>query len=162
MYDASEKMRNNQRHNQSTVPRLNEESFGVEMAVGTEHSFYKVLLEAVEEAFSSLGELVEEKIFCTLEKSFGIRRSEIPYRIEDFSDALEKIFGLGAMHLEISVIKRLQKKVATEYKWDAPEWIVRELTFREYVNMVKQDFEQSNRKLGELSKSGIKEQPTRK
>jgi hypothetical protein len=26
--------------------------------------------------------------------------------------------------------------------------------------MVKQDFEQSNRKLGELSKSGIKEQPT--
>jgi len=160
----SEKMCKNQRHrhNQSTVPRLREESFSVEIAVGTEHFFYKVLFEAVEETFSSLGEFVEEKIFCTLEKSFGIRRSEIPYRIEDFSDALEKIFGLGARRLEISVIKCLHKKIATEYKWNAPEWIVPALTFSEYVNMVKQDFEQPNRKLGELSKREIKEQTTRK
>ncbi len=157
-----EKMRDNQRHNQSTVPRLDDESFSVEVAVGTEQSFYNLLWEAVEEAFSSLGESVKEKIFCTLEKSFGIRRSEIPYRIEDFSDALEKIFGLGAIPLEILVIKRLHKKVATEYRWDAPKWIVPELTFREYVNMVKQNLEQSKGKLGELPENGITEQPTRK
>jgi hypothetical protein len=145
-----EKMHNDQRHNQSTVPRLGDESFSVEITVDTDISFYKVLLEAVEETFSSLGEPVEEKIFCTLEKSFGLKRNEIPFRIEAFSDALEKIFGPGAMPLQISVIKRLHRKVASEYNWDAPQWIVSKLTFREYVNMVKKDFEQSNRKLGLL------------
>ena len=117
--------------------------------------FYQVLLEAVEEAFTSLGEPVEQKIFCTLEKSFGIRRSEIPRRIEDFSAALEKIFGLGAVQLEISVVKRLHKKVLTEYKWNAPEWVVKELTFKEYVNIVKQNFERPNGKFDDSSKSGI-------
>jgi|SRR5208282_2678272 len=154
-----EKMHNTQRRNRSTVPILGEESFSVEITVDTDISFYKVLLEAVEEAFSSLGEPVAEKIFCTLEKSFGLKRSEIPFRIEAFSDALEKIFGLGAMLLEILVIKQLHKKAAIEFKWEAPQWVVQELTFREYVNMVKQNFEQSSRKL-ELSKSGAKEQPT--
>jgi hypothetical protein len=158
---SGEKMRDDQRHDQSSMPRLDEESFSVEMAVGTEHSFYEVLLEAVEEAFSSLGEPVVEKIFCTLEKSFGIRRSEIPCRIEDFSDALEKIFGLGALQLEISVVKRLHIKGATEYKWAVPQWIVRELTFKEYVNMAKQDFEGQS-EIFELSKSEIREQPNRK
>ena len=156
------KVRNDEGHNQSTVPSLDEESFIVEVAVDTENSFRKVLLEAIEEAFFSLGELVEAKIFCTLEKSFGISRSEIPYRIEDFSDALEKIFGLGARPLEISVIKHLHKKVAIEYGWAAPQWVVPELRFKEYINIMKQDFEQSNRKLGELSKNGIEEKPTRK
>ena len=137
-------MRDNQWHNQSTLPAADEESFSVEVAIGIELTFHKVLLETIEEAFSSLGELVEAKIFCTLEKSFGIKRSEIPYRIEDFSDALEKIFGLGALYLEISVIKRLHIRFATEYKWDAPKWIVQELTFREYVNMLKQGFEKQN------------------
>jgi len=156
------KVRNDEGHNQSTVPSLDEESFIVEVAVDTENSFRKVLLEAIEEAFFSLGELVEAKIFCTLEKSFGISRSEIPCRIEDFSDALEKIFGQGAKVLEISVIKHLHRKVAIEYGWVAPQWVVPELRFKEYINIMKQDFEQSNRKLGELSKNGMEEKPTRK
>ena len=154
-------MRDNQRHNQGTMPKLDDESFSVEMTVGTEHSFHELLLEALKEAFSSLGELVEEKIFCTLEKSFGIRRNEIPCRIEDFSDALEKIFGLGAIQLEISVVKRLHIKGATEYNWAVPQWIVRELTFKEYVNMVKRDFA-SQSEIFELSKSENKEQLIRK
>jgi len=140
-------MRDNQRHEQSTVPRLGEESFSIEITVDTDISFHKVLLEAIEEALSSLGEPVEEKIFCTLEKSFGIRRSEIPCRIYDFASALEKIFGLGALQLEISVVKRLHKKGASEFNWVAPQWIVHELTFEEYVNLVKQDFEESKRNL---------------
>jgi hypothetical protein len=134
----SEKMCSNQTHNQGTVSGLDEESFSVEMAGGSEH-FGQVLLEAVEEAFSSLGVPVEQKIFCTLEKTFGIRRSEVPHRIEDFSDAIEKIFGLGAVQLEILVKKRFRKKVLAEYKWDAPEWVVKELTFSEYINMVKRN-----------------------
>jgi hypothetical protein len=92
------------------------------------------VLEAIVEAFSSLGEPVEKKVFCTLEKSFGIRQREISYRIEEFSDALEIIFGLGAIPLEISVVRRLHKNVAAEYEWDAPEWVVSKLTFKEYVN----------------------------
>ena len=126
--------------------RLDEESLGVEVTVGAEQSFYKVLLEAVEDAFSSLGESVGETIFFHLEKSFGIRRSEIPFRIDDFSDALEKIFGLGARHLEILVMKNLHAKVKIDYKWDLPKWIVPELTFKEYIRMMKQNFELAKQK----------------
>ena len=111
------------------------------MTVGAEQSFNKVLLEAVEDAFSSLGESVGEAIFFHLEKSFGIRRSEIPFRIDDFSDALEKIFGLGARHLEILFMKNLRAKPKIEYKWELPKSIVPELTFKEYIHNVKQNFE---------------------
>jgi hypothetical protein len=47
----------------------------------------------------------------------------------------------------------------SEYKLDAPEWIVRDMTFREYVNVVKRNFEQSNtnRKFGQRQIAESKE-----
>ncbi len=110
----------NQRLNQKTAPRLDKEPPAVEVTVGAEQSFYEVLSGAIDEAFSSLGESVREAIFFHPEKTFGIRRSEIPYRIDDFSDALERIFGLGARRLEILFMKNLHAKVGTVCKCGLP------------------------------------------
>ena len=63
--------------------------------------FEDVLLEAVDDAFSSLGENVKTSIYFHLEHKFIIPKQDILYRIDDFSDALERIFGMAAKHLEI-------------------------------------------------------------
>ena len=120
--------------------RLDKESLGVEVTVDAEHSFDKVLLEAVEDAFSSLGESGGEAVFFHLEKSFGIRRSEIPFRIDEFSDALEKIFGLGARQLEIRFMKNLFAKVKIDNERDLPESDGSKLTFAEYVRLINENW----------------------
>lgn len=135
------KLPNRRNYDRKTTPALDMAPLGVEMTVGAEQSFCEILLEAIDEAFSSLGESIGEAMNFHLDKSFGISRREIPFRIDDFSDALEKIFGLGARHLEILIMKNLHAKAKVEYNWDLPKWVVPELTFKEYIRNVKRSFE---------------------
>jgi hypothetical protein len=83
-----------------------------------------------------------------LENKFMIARQNIPYRIDDFSDALERIFGLGARHLEILIMKKLHEKVTCSYKWTGPNWLVPDLTFRKYVELMRLCYEDTG-KIGE-------------
>jgi len=99
--------------------------------------FEDVLQDSIDDAFSSLGEAVKASIYFHLEHKFLITRQEIPYRIEDFSDALDRIFGLGAKHLELLIMKHLYEKVNCLYRWEGPKWLVPDLTFKEYVELIK-------------------------
>jgi len=74
----------------------------------------KILLEAVEEGLSSLGDSPKQAIFFHLETSFEISKDNIPANLTDFSKALEKIFGLGAVYLEKLIAKRLYEKLGLE------------------------------------------------
>jgi hypothetical protein len=102
--------------------------------------FEDVLLDSVDEAFSSLGESVKKSIYFHLEHNFLITKQEIPSRIEDFSGALERIFGLGAKHLELLIMEKLYLKVKCSYKWDGPKWLVPDLTFKQYVELLRIGF----------------------
>jgi hypothetical protein len=119
-----------------TALRLNEAPAVVQATVDTEVAFCKLLGEAIDEAFSSIGESPRKAIYMYLENSFGIAKQEIPYRINDFSDALEKIFGPGARYLEILCIKNIQAKARIDYKRDLPESTGHELTLKEYMRIV--------------------------
>ena len=99
--------------------------------------FEEVLQDSIDEAFSSLGETIKTSIYFHLEHKFLITRQDIPCRIEDFSDALERIFGLGARHLELLIMKNLCKKVNCLYKWEGPKWLVPDLTFQKYVELIR-------------------------
>jgi hypothetical protein len=132
---------NRRNNDRKTTSALDVEPLAVEVTAIAEQSFCKMLLEAIDEAFSSLGESIGEAMYFHLEKTFGIRRSEIPFRIDDFSDTVERIFGLGSRHLEILIVKNLYAKARIEYKRDLPEWVVQELTFKEYIRSVKRSFE---------------------
>jgi len=99
--------------------------------------FEDFLQDSIDEAFSSLGEAVKTSIYFHLEHKFTITRQEIPWRIADFSDALERIFGLGAKHLELLIMKKLYEKVNCLYRWEGPNWLVPDLTFKEYVELVR-------------------------
>jgi len=98
-------------------------------------SFEKLLLEAVDEGLSSLGDSSRQALYFHLEKTFKIKRQDIPHRIEDFADALGEIFGVGAKVLEIMIIKRLYEKVGGVVKYSQGN-----LVFTEYVAAIKQSF----------------------
>lgn len=100
-------------------------------------TFEDVFQESVEEAFSSLGEAVKKSIYYHLELNFRIRKKDIPCRVDDFADALEKIFGVGAQHIELLIMKKLNEKISCSYKWDGPSWLVPDLTFQKYVRLLR-------------------------
>ena len=74
-------------------------------------NFEKVLLEAIDESFSCLGESGKQTIYFHLKTEYKISKEDIPSRIEDFTEALEDIFGLGAKLLEIKIMKNLFTKM---------------------------------------------------
>ena len=102
----------------------------------SKEDFDKLLLEAVDEGLSSIGASSKQAIYFHLEKGFKVKKHEIPYKIEDFADAIEKIFGLGANFLEILIMKRLYEKVGGQFKLRGSQ----DLAFTEYVATVKQSF----------------------
>jgi hypothetical protein len=97
-------------------------------------SFEKLLLEAVDEVFSSLGNSTERAIYLSLAKTFNIEKQAIPRRIDEFADAIEEIFGLGGKLIEIQIMKRLYEKVGQSIEY-SPEQDT--LVFAEYVEAVR-------------------------
>lgn len=74
-----------------------------------------------------------------------IKRQEIPHRIDDFSNALERIFGLGARHLEIMFMKSLHSTIKLVCNWPTwCKWVIPEVTFQEYVCLMKQKLEETS------------------
>jgi len=94
--------------------------------------FEEFLLEAIDEGLSLFGESAKQAVYCHLGKTFKITRQDIPYRLEEFTDAIEGIFGAGAKILEIQIMKCLFKKVGHTFKnYPRPK----DLTFTEYVTV---------------------------
>ncbi len=78
---------------------------------GRKGRFEELLMEAVESVFSSLGKPCKQGIYLYLESRYNISRREIPRRIEDFANALEEIFGIGAKLIEIEIMRLLFRRV---------------------------------------------------
>jgi hypothetical protein len=96
-------------------------------------AFEKLLSEAIDEALASLGESSRQSIYFHLENKFKIAKKDIPYHLKDFTDGLEKIFGLGAQFIEILIMKNLYEKIGKPLKWKENK----EFSFIEYVDAAK-------------------------
>jgi len=104
--------------------------------------FDRLLIEAVEEGLSSLGESSKQAIYFHLEKSFNIKKEKIPSKIETFAMAFERIFGSGASYLEILIIRRLHEKVGGPVQLHEPK----DFTFTEYVNAARRSYVKQKKK----------------
>jgi hypothetical protein len=105
----------------------------------TSKDFHKLFLQAVDGAFSSLGDSARQSIYFHLEMRFRMPRSEIPDRLEDFENGLEKIFGAGTKFLEILIMKRLYETMEPKrriMKWNDDN----EFKFVDYVKATEQSF----------------------
>ncbi len=111
--------------------------------------FEKILLDSIDEALSCLGESPKKLIYFHLEQKFKITRQDIPQRVGDFSEALEQVFGLGAQHLEILIMKNLHAKISCKGKNEGSKGFVSDLTFNKYVEHMKLCYEDEG-KIGEL------------
>lgn len=99
-------------------------------------TFDRILLGAVDDALTLLGDSAKQSIYFHLEDKFGIKKNEIPHRLEDFEAGLEKIFGIGAGFLEIMIMKNLYSKIEQPLEWDESK----EVVFVDYVAAAKQSF----------------------
>ena len=99
-------------------------------------NFNYLLMEAIDEALSSLGESVKQSIYFHIEKKF-VARNEIPENMEDFQGGLEKIFGAGAHFIEILIMKNLHAKIGITFTIEAAD---KQLEFTDYVNAAKKSF----------------------
>jgi len=96
--------------------------------------FDELLLDAVDEAFLSLGESVRKSIYYNLETKFKVSRNEIPQNLKSFQESLEKIFGVAARFLEILIMKNLYKKIGCPFPLNENEL----LEFIKYVETAKE------------------------
>jgi len=77
----------------------------------TEDEFKVTIIETVDESFSSFSNLDKQAVYLHLENTFKIKKQEIPCKIEDFADAIEQMFGIGAKLVEIRIIEALHKRI---------------------------------------------------
>jgi hypothetical protein len=69
--------------------------------------FNEALLEAVDYAFSSLGESCRRALYFHLETTFRLPRRQIPKKPEEFDETLKTIFKSGAAFLEKLILRKL-------------------------------------------------------
>jgi hypothetical protein len=125
---------NSKQQKAKAIEKQNELPFFVELKLNDKRVFCDILLEAIDKSFLSLGEPVKTSIYHYLEKC-EIKKHEIPFRICDFQNALERLFGIGSRSLEILFIKNLSEKIKVKFKNDLSHRIVPELTFQEYIRL---------------------------
>jgi hypothetical protein len=113
---------------------VSEEVSTLEESSSCNRCFEELLLEAVDEELSLLGESVKQAVYHNLKKTFKIDKHAIPYRIHQFATAIEKMFGDGAKLLEIQIMKRLHEKVGQNVEY-FPESA--DLLFIQYVEAAK-------------------------
>jgi hypothetical protein len=97
-------------------------------------TFEELLLEAIDDGLSLLGETGKQAVYCHLETHFKIKSPDIPSKIEEFTDAIERIFGNGAKILEIKIMQCLFKKGGYTLKNYSKQ---QNLTFIEYIVAAK-------------------------
>jgi hypothetical protein len=95
----------------------------------TKEEFKVAIIETIDEIFSSFSNLDKQKIYFHLENSFKIKKQEIPCKIEDFADAIEQMFGVGAKLIEIRIIEALHKRIP-DFMFSPKKGAV---IFKEYV-----------------------------
>lgn len=119
--------------------------------------FEKLMLEAVDEGLSALGESSRQAIYFHLDKSFDIKREQIPDRLNAFAQAIENIFGAGAGCLEVLIMRKIHEKIGGVVEWDESKGF----SFIEYVSVAKRSFQdrtsiKSIKELVECEEEGAK------
>jgi len=122
-------------------------------------NFEKNLLESVDHGLLSLGENPRKAIYFHLKRNFRLQRESIPKETNEFSRALNTIFGPGAKIIEKFILKELYRRL--ELNFEDKE----DFTFADYIREAKKlaERERQGRKItglkilggGSLGRRGI-------
>ena len=74
-------------------------------------AFRDVLLQSIDDALLVPGEIVRAAIYDRVERSYQIRREEIPEKLELFHKALRDLLAAGGEVLERLIAKNLYRRL---------------------------------------------------
>lgn len=83
---------------------------------------------------SLLGDCSKQALFSYLDSTFKIKKQDIPEKTEEFTNAIERIFGNGAKLLEIEILRQLCKKVEHNFEYPSKR---NNLSFIDYVEAMR-------------------------
>jgi hypothetical protein len=99
--------------------------------MGQPANLEKILLEAVDEGLLVPGEIVRAAIYERLERSYQIKRGEIPEKLETFHLALEDLLDKSGKVMEKLIAKSLYRRLELNFT-EHDGW-----TLVDYVNHAK-------------------------
>lgn len=79
-------------------------------------AFEKILIESVDEGLLALGESPRKAIYFHLERSYSLKKHEIPQKLGVFAFGLEEMFGSGAIVIEKVIMEKLYSKLGLKFK----------------------------------------------
>jgi len=91
------------------------------------------IIEAVDESLASFGESARQVVYFQLKNSYHMTKQDIPNKIEEFAEALEAMFGVGARLIEMKIIEALHAKAEGFTLFPSAE----DLMFKEYVENIR-------------------------
>ena len=87
--------------------------------------FDEILLNSIDEILSILGENGKYALFYHVEKSFQIKPSDIPEKLDDFHNAMEEFFGVGAKIVERLIAEKMYEKLGLAFR-NRDGWTLKE------------------------------------
>ena len=96
--------------------------------------FFKDFEDSLEETLSAFGEKQKQTIYSYLDNCYGLNKQEIPNRIEEFSQAIDNLFGTGGKLIKASIMKALFKKIKKPIKIKAK---TKDLYFEDYIQTIR-------------------------
>jgi hypothetical protein len=92
-----------------------------------------------------MGEPIKNTVYFKLENDRNIPKREIPNRVDEFADFLNKTFGLDASFFEIKCMQCLHSKIDVkiimiEDNWSLSKWIIDGMTFEKYVSCARNNY----------------------
>ena len=107
--------------------------------------FDSILLDVIDETLLVFGKGTRFVFYQYLEEVLQIPKNKIPTRIDDFSDGLEDLLGSGSKSMEIMIMMKLHSKIGVVWEYKPQnQWVLPDLTFKEYISFAKKYFEDSN------------------
>ncbi|MGB9024301.1 MAG: hypothetical protein WCC94_12830 [Candidatus Bathyarchaeia archaeon] len=91
----------------------------------------EVLLHAIDDGLAVPGEIVRTAIYDRIERSYQLRREEIPEKLETFHRGLQELLGAAAKVMEKLIAKNLYRRLGLSFVEHANWNIV------DYVNHAK-------------------------
>lgn len=123
---------------------MNQHTFETnDVGASSQVEFNKLLLNSFDQALTSLGQATAASIYFYLEDHFKIKKMEIPKRINDSLNALEKLFGVGADYLEIFIMKNLYAETKFFCARSKPAKMLQDMTFSDFVSLMEKIFREN-------------------
>lgn len=77
--------------------------------------FRETVLKAVDDGLLVIGKSARDALLYHVEKSFGIRRQEIPERLKAFHEALKNLLGQGATVVDTLIARNLYDSLGLNF-----------------------------------------------